>query len=599
MAFTLRQETHAGFTTATGALTYLQGDNNFIGLYERDDLKLALTGGTLTGALTVSTGNFNVASGQILSGGTELSTLWGGGGGGATDLDGLTDVKVFDSSDGAASDRYNAFISNGPNSGAACVTGTLSGTHRYNYAFGANALNSLTSGNGNVGIGYNALTGINSGGSNVAIGVSAGESLTTQGNNVILGYNCGYGNTGGQNILIGVSVAKTSSASYNTCVGNNAGTVLAAGSHNAFFGTGAGSAITSGSNNVIIGRDSGGLITGGNQIVIGESIATTTAGTLALGKYNSILLHGDFATSAQNKLGINLGNTYQAPTATLHVKGGGATSGTLALLVESSSPKPLVKIYDSGNVIKIGANAGHGGGTVAQICIGDVAGFYPTGGSNTAIGNGALYGTSAGNTNGCVAIGDNALSSVIDARRNVAIGKNAGDAVEGGDDNTLLGYYAGDNITEGDFNIIIGSGIDAATATGDYQLNIGGNITGSMAATDRYTKFVGQTYGDLYTQADGVTITPDFKNGNTQTVELGGNRAIANPTNIKVGATYLIIIKQDATGSRTVTWGSNYKFPGGTAPTLTTTADQADVITMIAYNASILMCTSTLDFATS
>ena len=62
---------------------------------------------------------------------------------------------------------------------------------------------------------------------------------------------------------------------------------------------------------------------------------------------------------------------------------------------------------------------------------------------------------------------------------------------------------------------------------------------------------------------------------------------------------YMIILKQDATGSRTVTWGTNYKFPGGTAPTLTTTADQADVITLIAYSASVLMCSSTLNFATS
>ena len=120
-----------------------------------------------------------------------------------------------------------------------------------------------------------------------------------------------------------------------------------------------------------------------------------------------------------------------------------------------------------------------------------------------------------------------------------------------------------------------------------------------MATADRHTKFEGQVYTELHTLADGATITPDFKDGNVQNVVLGGNRAIADPTNIKAGATYLIVLVQDATGSRTVTWGTKYKFPGGTAPTLTTTADKADVISMVAYSTDILMCTSTLDFATS
>ena len=33
MAFTLRQETASGFTTKGSALSYAEGDNNFIGLY--------------------------------------------------------------------------------------------------------------------------------------------------------------------------------------------------------------------------------------------------------------------------------------------------------------------------------------------------------------------------------------------------------------------------------------------------------------------------------------------------------------------------------------------------------------------------------------
>ena len=82
-------------------------------------------------------------------------------------------------------------------------------------------------------------------------------------------------------------------------------------------------------------------------------------------------------------------------------------------------------------------------------------------------------------------------------------------------------------------------------------------------------------------------------------MELQGNTTINNPSNIEVGATYIIILKQDAEGGYTVTWGSQYKFPGATAPTLTTGANKADVITLVAYSSTVLMCTSVLDFATS
>lgn len=51
---------------------------------------------------------------------------------------------------------------------------------------------------------------------------------------------------------------------------------------------------------------------------------------------------------------------------------------------------------------------------------------------------------------------------------------------------------------------------------------------------------------------------------------------IANPTNIVAGQSGVIEVDQDGSGSRTVTWGSNFKFSGATAPTLSTTASATD-----------------------
>lgn len=83
----------------------------------------------------------------------------------------------------------------------------------------------------------------------------------------------------------------------------------------------------------------------------------------------------------------------------------------------------------------------------------------------------------------------------------------------------------------------------------------------------------------LTTLTDGVTITPNFTSTEVLTVTLAGNRTMAAPTGVAVdGQKIMFKIKQDATGTRTITWNAIYRFSGGTAPTLTTTASKTDYI---------------------
>jgi hypothetical protein len=98
------------------------------------------------------------------------------------------------------------------------------------------------------------------------------------------------------------------------------------------------------------------------------------------------------------------------------------------------------------------------------------------------------------------------------------------------------------------------------------------------SATDKYL-----TPATLYTSAvpqaltSGATITPDFGAGLNFSLTLATNATLANPSNQKVGQSGVIEITQDGTGSRTLAYGSNWKFPGG-APVLSTAAGAIDAI---------------------
>jgi hypothetical protein len=82
------------------------------------------------------------------------------------------------------------------------------------------------------------------------------------------------------------------------------------------------------------------------------------------------------------------------------------------------------------------------------------------------------------------------------------------------------------------------------------------------------------------TLTDGATINWNTANSIYARVTLGGNRAIAAPTNLTPGPLGLIIT-QDATGSRTVTWNAVFRWAANVAPDLSTAANSSDFISMI------------------
>jgi hypothetical protein len=78
-----------------------------------------------------------------------------------------------------------------------------------------------------------------------------------------------------------------------------------------------------------------------------------------------------------------------------------------------------------------------------------------------------------------------------------------------------------------------------------------------------------------YVANTSTALTVSLANGTVQILTLTGNATITMPTAV-AGKSFIILLRQDATGSRAVTW-STVKYPSGTAPTITATASKQDI----------------------
>ena len=85
------------------------------------------------------------------------------------------------------------------------------------------------------------------------------------------------------------------------------------------------------------------------------------------------------------------------------------------------------------------------------------------------------------------------------------------------------------------------------------------------------------------TLTDASTVTWNSLTSPVAKVTLGGNRTIAAATGAVAGTFASLLVIQDGTGSRTVTWNAAYEFAADTAPTLTTTANLGDLF-VFRYN---------------
>jgi len=117
---------------------------------------------------------------------------------------------------------------------------------------------------------------------------------------------------------------------------------------------------------------------------------------------------------------------------------------------------------------------------------------------------------------------------------------------------------------------------------------------GTVAGAKRVT-MNGAAVAQYASLTDGTSIAVNFNTAQNFIVQLAGNRTLENPTNCVAGQTGSIIIVQDGTGGRTLSYGTSWDFIGGTAPTLSTGASAVDRIDYIVYTSTAVQAIASLD----
>ena len=133
------------------------------------------------------------------------------------------------------------------------------------------------------------------------------------------------------------------------------------------------------------------------------------------------------------------------------------------------------------------------------------------------------------------------------------------------------------------------------TATQDGTVELYHNNVKKIETAAGGISLTGGAAANITALSDGATITIDMATACHHSVTLGGNRTFAAPSNQAVGQAGSIFITQDGTGSRTAAFNSAFKFVGGTAPTLTTTASATDRIDYIIKSSNVIHCAVSLD----
>jgi len=247
-------------------------------------------------------------------------------------------------------------------------------------------------------------------------------------------------------------------------------------------------------------------------------------------------------------------------TAGVGLSGGGTitTSGTVTLTVDLSEltdmTVPMVGT-DEFIVLDAGADRRKAANEIGLSIFNNDSGFTTNTGTVTSVSGG------------------NGLTGTVTTSGSLAVG--AGTGIDVAADS--ISVDVSDFMTNGSNNRII-------TATGTDAMNAEANLTFDGTTLDvSGTLLTDKGYIAETTLTDGATISWNMSTQSVAKVTLGGNRTVAAPTNGSTGQFASLLVIQDVTGTRTLTWNAVYEFASDTAPTLTATGGLGDLF-VFRYN---------------
>jgi hypothetical protein len=185
---------------------------------------------------------------------------------------------------------------------------------------------------------------------------------------------------------------------------------------------------------------------------------------------------------------------------------------------------------------------------------------------------------SYGNSSSSISLGNTTVNTVVNATSittgnstvNVSIGAAT---VSLSNASTLVIGNSTVNTTITSNTLRIGNSSVGITFAANGNVGLGGNSTPTV---ELYVN--GSAAGAVGTLTDGANVAVNLASFNNFTLTLNGARNLDNPTNLVVGQSGVIWVSQNSTGGQTLSYGSFWKFPANTAPTLTSTASAVDAI---------------------
>ena len=157
------------------------------------------------------------------------------------------------------------------------------------------------------------------------------------------------------------------------------------------------------------------------------------------------------------------------------------------------------------------------------------------------------------------------------------------------------GAMTGPITTNSTFDGVDVAARDAVLTTTTNTANAANTTANAAATLTAVQTFTAGQRGEVTALTDASSIATDLALSNNFSVTLAGNRTLANPTNTVAGQSGSIFITQDGTGSRTLAFGTNFKFVAGTAPTLSTAASSIDRIDYVVAEATKIHAVASLD----